>query len=151
MDYPPSRLREDYQAWVRRYVTQNIARFADIWLIYPMLGSTCRGKWINPDDGCKRYVYGPCKNLAYETVTVQNADGEVEAKRQAICTIHEHRPYMCRYYPYYRQNRVIEMGAKAQNDSPGYMKGCGYNADPNAGYSPAIILDNLIPLDDDEK
>ena len=35
--------------------------------------------------------------------------------------------------------------------NPGYMKGCGYNADPGVGETTADVNAELVPLDDSEK
>lgn len=145
LDVSPSQLRRDYELWVNGSITHGQARFSDIHVIFPMLEGRCRGKWKNPHCGSVRYVYGPCKNLTYETV---EQDGQ--QVKLAGCSIHAHRPQLCRNYPYYRAGRVMEMTASGKGQSPGYMQGCGYNADAEAGFAPKLF-ETLEPLTDAEK
>jgi len=142
----PRQLREGFRNW--RDDKPNTTRLTDIWLIAPMLEGRCRGKYLLPSSrpGCPKfkYVYGPCKNLAYE-------DGP-KGKRMATCTIHEDRPHLCRGYPMYGAQESVEMRADAVNHNPGYMKGCGYNADPKDGTAPEEFgPKKLLALSKDEK
>ena len=141
----PSQLRRDYELWVNNSITYGQARFTDVHVIFPMLEGRCRGKWRNPHDKSLHYVYGPCKNLTHEMI---ERDGE--QVRVAGCSIHAHRPGLCRNYPYYRSTRALEMGATPENANPGYMQGCGYNAQADAGWAPQTF-DTLEPLTDAEK
>jgi hypothetical protein len=140
LDMSPRRLWEDYADWSKnpnlKYSDARAIHFDDIHLVYPMLTGHCRGKWVNPHCGTVRYVYG-CKHISLK-------------EDESVCTIHEIRPQMCRAYPFYGK-QPMEMGAVAQDANPGYMRGCGYNTDPDAGFSPGDILDGLEELSDDEK
>jgi Fe-S-cluster containining protein len=139
----PRELREAYQEAMResrrlpRMPGQQkspIGSWEDIHLIYPMLAGKCRGKYRWPS-GNLQFVYGPCKNLTTEKVKFMK-DGLEHERTVAACSIHEDRPSLCSGYPDYGRFTPVQMGPDAKPRSHGYMKGCGYNADPNEGNSP---------------
>ena len=130
----PRRLRESYENWLRSGKTailrSGAARtetiYTDIGLIYPMLRERCLGKaalW----EGETSYIYGPCRFFEW---------GESGATLVGKCVMHDHKPEMCSSYP---------------NGGAGTFKGCGYNADPEYGFTVAEITARLRSLDDDEK
>ena len=103
--------------------------------LFKALG-TCRGFLPHFDEHGKAkkrsygdYIYGPCANLSYDEAGL------------ACCSLHAtgRKHYLCAFYPVYpRSGR--------QTPNPGYMKGCGYNEDPNAGIDAEHILSNIKPL-----
>jgi Fe-S-cluster containining protein len=147
LNFSPRQLRESFRAW-RDSKTNDIIQLSNIWMIYPMLEGRCRGKYVD-HTGRVKYVYGPCKNLAYDEV---KKDGAEVVVRVARCSIHEDRPDLCRGYPYYNHEQKIEMSADPPKDSPGYMKGCGYNADKAKGHDvDDFAPGKLLPLEEAEK
>lgn len=140
LSFSPRQLRESYRAW-RDSKTEDIIRLQDIYLIFPMLEGKCRGKYTSPN-GTTRYVYGPCANLGTEQI-----DGKLVAK----CRIHADRPKLCSGYPLYDQEQQVRMGNSVPNPNPGYMKGCGYNADKEVGKSTEDLATLLQALEESEK
>ena len=138
MTYSPKMLRESYEAWLPTIGFMgprfgSVTTYEDIHLIYPMLQGRCRGK-AKLADGSYRFVYGPCKNLEYKEIPLDSEIGG-PVKRGASCSIHEHRPKLCRGYPDYHYQAPIQMGNNQQPRNPGYMKGCGFNDDKTVGYT----------------
>lgn len=118
-----------------------VVTYEDVYLIFPMLEGRCRGK-KQAKFGLK-YVYGPCAHFAWEI----GPDGV----GLGGCKIHEDKPRMCSGYPYYGRVAEMTMGAMPPAN-PGVLKGCGYNADPNAGNDRSVYAaDKLMPLDENER
>lgn len=130
--YSPAELRRSYVAWRDSTQGPGIVQLQEIYLIYPMLEGRCKGKYKTPG-GYTRYVYGPCKNLGYP-------------EGKATCTIHENRPKLCSGYPFYEDPQKVQMGTEPK-ENPGYMRGCGYNADKTVG----LAKFELMPLEESEK
>lgn len=126
LDYSPEEIQKAYEEWIKE--TTGRRQIQDIHLIYPMLAGRYRG--VLDRDGIKKHVYGPCKNL-------EQKDGI------AFCSIHENRPRMCSGYPHYESKREVFMSATPPQENPGYMRGCGYNSNPDSGWSEEEILNNL--------
>jgi Fe-S-cluster containining protein len=127
----PRQLREAYRGWRDGTLPPQKPPIEDIHLLFPMLGDRCLGKKVAVlEDGSRSfiYLYGPCRNLI---------EGPVPA-----CGIHEDKPAMCRRYPYYD-------GTRSAN--PGYMRGCGFNLDPQAGLTADEHRSALEPLTADER
>lgn len=140
LDFSPRQLRDSYEAWFDNSGSDGrIVKLKEIFLIYPMLEGRCRGKIVQ--DGAVKYVYGPCKNLDFELV---------DGKRLAKCSIHENRPSLCRGYPYYSTEYSPRMSLELPVTNPGYMRGCGYNADSGAGRTREEIDADLLPLEPHE-
>lgn len=134
LEWSPRQLREAYRAW--RDSLPDVTRLQGIELIYPMLAGRCRGKKRYPS-GAVRFVYGPCKHLA------------VDPGGLAACSIHADRPSLCRGYPTYQDPQKVQMGERPAPTNPGYMRGCGYNRDPQAGSTDADFA-RLEPLAPEE-
>ncbi len=139
----PRELRENWLGWAREVEAARAGQrpvavvdvIDGIDRIYPMTAGRCLGRQPWPqDDGTVRftYAYGPCRNLDERVI-----DGRV----MPACAIHETRPAMCSGYPIYK---------KAPTENPGMYRGCGYNADPNAGSTEAEFRAQLLPLSPEE-
>ena len=142
MAFSPKQLRDTYRAWRDGKIEgSGLIHLKDIDIVYPMLQGRCRGK--RTTSAGTRYVFGPCKHLAHDTV---------DGREIASCSIHEDRPQLCRGFPYYSAPQELRNGPHADvMQNPGYMKGCGYNADPGVGLVTADVNAELVPLDDSEK
>ena len=128
--HSPRKLRKSFEAWNKG--TKDETRLVDIHLIFPMLAGRCLGRMGNGN-----YVYGPCKHLR-----------PAENGETATCTIHDHRPQLCSGYPRYDNPVEVRMGG---GESPGYMRGCGYNGDPNHGFTKGEIDNMLTPVEGNER
>lgn len=146
-------LERDYRRWLREgphgrspvFGGDSMPPVEEIFLIWPMIKGTCRGLWTNPHDGTQRYVYGPCHHLGTE---------KVDGKQLACCLIHDIRPRLCHGYPCYGRTsmRPVESSANGTPTNPGYMRGCGYNEQKDAGFRLRDFNAKTIrPLRDDEK
>lgn len=141
LPYSPAELRASFRR-ARGTGSDVTVKLEDIEIVYPMLAGLCRGKYKR-DDGKFQYVYGPCKHFL---------QGDALAGRLPGCVIHEDRPKLCSGYPLYERPEQIAMSAGSLGWNPGYMKGCGYNTDPNAGDTQEkYARENLIPIEDNEK
>lgn len=100
---PPAELQKRYAVWL----TGKGDRNAGIHLIYPML------KWtgeesevaVNLGKPIKKWMY-KCAHLLELDNTTACVDESIMAEYKTICTIHAHRPDMCRDYPFYG-NKII--------------------------------------------
>lgn len=152
----PRQLREGWQAWDawrmerdaewNEFAEKNgTSLIADIWLMYPMLAGRCRGKrQFERDDGTTyfQYYYGPCRNL-----DMVLEDGKVVP----TCAIHENKPYMCSGYPFYADNSNAANRKDPETRNPGFVRGCGYNLDADAGATEAVMLGALMELTPEER
>lgn len=122
------------QSW-QWYEARQIAR---------MLEGRCLGSITFPN-GEKRYAYGPCRNL-------------VKTDQGGICAIHDIKPSMCHTYPFYVQRRHslgVDHGVEdffpPLMDNPGYIRGCGYNLNPDEAYSVDELRAMVVPLEAHEQ
>lgn len=127
----PKRLRELYEASV---AGRSQTSEPEVETVALMLEGRCRGKILH-EGGAVEYVYGPCLHLG------------TDERGLPCCEIRDVRPKLCRVYPY----NSSELGAYKGPENPGYMRGCGFNADPAVGIRREEIDACLIPLDDSEK
>jgi Fe-S-cluster containining protein len=152
LDDSPRQLEQAYRAWVRSRDKEmgngGYRCTHEIWLHFPMLIGRCNGKWKNPQ-GVYKYVYGPCKHLSPSAR--DHGKGLDDVGRVWDCLLHGDRPDMCRYFPRYRQGKQLQMSSEAAGgENPSYIKGCGFNSDPNDGWDEADF-ENLDDLDTDDK
>ena len=142
IDWSPKELRE---AWEGKKANRSGARYVeDIDLLYPMLAGRCKGKRKGHRPNGKvywKYIYGPCRNL----------DWAIEkGALKPSCAIHDNKPRMCSGFPYYSHAAETRMTDAPRNDNPGTFKGCGYNTDPNDGWTVEEHGAGLVPLGKDE-
>lgn len=98
----PIELQKRYVIWLTGVGDRN----AEIHLIYPML------KWkgeggefsITSDTGTVLKI----KKWLYKCAHVQELEEETAEGFKTICTIHAHRPDMCRQYPFYGDKVIPE-------------------------------------------
>ena len=142
--WSPKDLRDSYESW-KDGKTNPALVAQDIDMLYPMLAGRCKGKRRIKNHSGKevwQYVYGPCRNLDWSIV-----DGKVTAG----CAVHENKPRMCSGFPYYESRRVVKMTQADPGENRGTFKGCGFNADPEAGQDIETFGDGLVALDEEEK
>jgi len=142
LEVSPRELRARYHQWERSTWDKRCDGdfIPEMHLVYPMLAGRCRGKWTNPKEGCVKYVYGPCAHLKEA-----EEPGDTPA-----CLIHHIKPRICHGFPFYSQGRELQMRAHGDRPQPSYIKGCGFNTDPDAGFGPEDFK-KLEPLTDEEK
>lgn len=135
--WSPKALRDSYESWKESKPDGNAGQ--DIDMIWPMLAGRCKGKRRIKRRGkdAWEYVYGPCRNLDYSII---------DGKLTAGCAVHKHRPRMCSRFPHYEAKREMKMTQGDPGENRGTFKGCGFNADPNAGEDIETFGDGLLPL-----
>ena len=140
--WSPKDIRDSYESWKKGKKNGLVAQ--DIDMLWPMLAGRCKGKRRIKGASGKdvwQYVYGPCRNLDWSMV---------KGKLVAGCAVHEHKPRMCSGFPYYNSKRVVKMTEADPGENLGTFKGCGYNADPEAGKDIETFGDGLVPLNKNE-
>lgn len=98
----PIELQNRYVIWLTGAGDRN----AEIHLVYPMLKWTGEGTEmsVTSEEGTKHKV----KKWHYRCVHVQELPEETVEGYKTICTIHAHRPDICRDYPFYGNSVIPE-------------------------------------------